>query len=63
MLQGQVNGKQLKKWIQFHVQNDTEHTPAAMKMRRYLNVKDKCRYVVTPAGGEGVCPKIEKVIS
>ena len=35
MIQGQVSGKELKKWIQFHVDNDTEHTVAALKLRRY----------------------------
>lgn len=48
MIQGQVSGKQLKKWIQFHVDNDTEHTVAALKLRRYLNVGDKKKYFVTP---------------
>ena len=65
MIQGQVSGKQLKKWVQFHVDNDTEHTAVAMKMRRYLNVGNKGQYIVTPrsrttADGsiEVICPDI-----
>lgn len=73
MIYGQVSGKKLKKWIQFHVSNDTEHTAVAMKMRRYLNVGNKGKYIVIPRNRvatdgsvEAICPEIlsaKKVVS
>ena len=70
MIHGQINGAELKKWIRFHADNQTEHTSVAMKMRRYLNVGDKVQYIVTPRNRvaedgflEVICPEIRTVKS
>lgn len=39
-------GKEIKEWIKFHIENQTEYTEEAKKMIDYLNISDSVEYYV-----------------
>ena len=39
-------GKEIKEWIKFHIENQTEYTKEAKKMVEYLNISDDAEYWV-----------------
>ena len=41
-----VSGKEIKEWILYHLERQTSHTRDALKLKRYLNVKDTGMYKV-----------------
>ena len=40
------HGKEIKEWIKFHIENQTEYTKEARKMTNYLNISDDAEYVI-----------------
>lgn len=41
-----VSGKEIREWISYHSQHQTPHTRDALKLKRYLNVKDTGMYKI-----------------
>lgn len=39
-------GKEIKEWIRFHTENQTEYTNEARKMVDYLNIPDDGEYYI-----------------
>ena len=39
-------GKEIKEWIKFHTENQTEYTDDACKMIDYLNISDDVEYKI-----------------
>lgn len=39
-------GKEIKDWIKFHIENQTEYTKEANKMIKYLNISDNVEYQI-----------------
>lgn len=39
-------GKEIKEWIRFHIENQTEYTKEAQKMIDYLNISDDVEYKI-----------------
>lgn len=39
-------GKEIKEWIKFHTENQTEYTREAKRMINYLNVSDDAEYYI-----------------
>ena len=37
-------GREIKEWIRFHTENQTEYTKEAKKMIDYLNISDDAEY-------------------
>ncbi len=37
-------GKEIKEWVSFHTENDTEYTPIATHLKRYDNIADDRLY-------------------
>lgn len=44
--ESRFKGKEIKEWIKFHVENQTEYTKEAKKMVGYLNISDDAEYKV-----------------
>ena len=43
-------GKEIKEWIKYHTENQTEYTKEAKKMIGYLNISDDVEYCVSKGG-------------
>ena len=45
-------GKEIKEWIYFHTEYDTEYSKIARRMLRYLNLNEQSEYIleITPKG-------------
>lgn len=39
-------GKEIKEWIKFHIENQTEYTKEAQRMTDYLNISDEVEYTI-----------------
>lgn len=39
-------GKEIKEWIQFHLDNRTYRSSVARDMKKYLNIPDEGKYVL-----------------
>lgn len=39
-------GKEIKEWIIFNIENQTEHTKEAKRMVNYLNILDDAEYLI-----------------
>ena len=42
-----IKGKEIKEWIKFHTENQTEYTKEAKKMVGYLNISDNEEYYIS----------------
>lgn len=42
-----IKGKEIKEWIKFHTENQTEYTKEARKMIDYLNISDDADYRIS----------------
>ena len=40
-------GKEIKEWIKYHIENQTEYTKEAKKMINYLNISDDGEYGIS----------------
>lgn len=40
-------GKEIKEWIKYHVENQTEYTKEAQQMIDYLNISDDVEYKIS----------------
>ena len=47
-----LHGKEIKKWIVFHSNNDTEYTKIAKRMVQYMRIEDDAIYriILRPHG-------------
>lgn len=43
-------GKEIKEWIKYHTENQTEYTKEAKKMIDYLNISDDGEYGISKGG-------------
>lgn len=41
-----IKGKEIKEWIRFHIENQTEYTKEAQQMIDYLNISDDAEYKI-----------------
>lgn len=51
-----IKGKEIKEWIIFHTENQTEYTKEAKKMVDYLNIFDDAEYKI----GKGIYQASER---
>ena len=42
-----IKGKEIKEWIKYHTENQTEYTKEARKMIDYLNISDDMEYRIS----------------
>ena len=41
-----IKGREIKAWIRYHIENNTEYTYIANKMVKYLNIADDVGYMI-----------------
>ena len=37
-------GKEIREWVSFHTEHETEYTPIAVQLKRFDNIADEKRY-------------------
>ena len=44
------SGKEIKEWINYHLENKTSHTKQALYLKRFLNINDENHYMLYKDG-------------
>ena len=49
-----IKGKEIKEWVRFHIENQTEYTDIANNMIRYLNISDDAEYQISKGNYQAI---------